>query len=131
MVGLNEGLVRSTLFICIWISARQSLPFYSLRTLHQCFFATNQHRRPKDNFHLFFEWKPADQLWKKITPLLKLLTKRNSRNINRTKILFNSFPPGMGNNVKKLVLSIFQIIFYKLWINRNYFKKRLSSRPRY
>lgn len=80
----------------------------------------NGNNRVENNFHLFFECKPADHVWKKVLPLVKILTK--SSNIQRTSILFNTFPPGWQNHVKKLVLSIFQIIVYRIWINRNHFK---------
>ena len=136
MVGLDQGLVRSALFICIWISARHTLPFPSFRTLHQCllqpvqgtqgsemvrFLSETAETQAGTQFSPFFECKPANQLWKKLMPLLKLVTK-TSFPIHRTNFLFNSFPPGIANNVEKIVFSILQIIVYRIWINRNNIK---------
>ena len=77
-------------------------------------------KRDENNFHLFFECKPADRLWKKVTPLLKLVLATHQ--LNRTKCLFNFFPPGRTNHVRKIALSILQIILHKIWLNRNEYK---------
>ena len=89
--------------------------------------ASGNHRE-EGIFHLFFQCKPANQLWKKVLPLLKLIL--NSNTINRTNILFNKFPTGTVLHAKKLALSVIQIIIQRIWLSRNDFKhKSVHSDP--
>ena len=86
-----------------------------------CDFCLSQGRETaEDIFHLFFKCRLADGLWLRLNPLLQLLL--GSGSIRRVQFLFNVFPQGTPFTVKKLLLSLVQIICQQVWINRNGFK---------